>query len=66
MKTTRKFEVWLDSGANIHSSYKQVVSLEDVGFTSKEWDAMAEKEQEEFMREIAFERSDWGYSEITD
>lgn len=63
---TRKFKVWLDSGANIHSKRQQEVTLEDIGFTSEEWGALEESEQEEVMRNIAFDHSDWGYAEITD
>lgn len=62
--TSRKFKVWLDSGANIHSSRSQVISLSDIVFTDAEWDAMEESEQEEVMRDIAFDHSDWGYTEL--
>lgn len=61
----RKFDVWLDSGANIHSNRKRVVDLDNLGLTSEEWDEMSEKDQEETMRDIAFERSDWGFQEKT-
>lgn len=61
---SRKFKVWLDSGANIHSCNKQEIDLFDLGITSDEWDSMTEQERDEFMREIAFEQSDWGYAEI--
>jgi hypothetical protein len=61
---TRKFKVWFDSGANIHSCRTVEVTMEEVGFTSEEWDTLKESEQETVMRDIAFSHSDWGYSEI--
>lgn len=61
---SKTFEIWLDSGANIHSCYKQEISLEELGMTDEEWDAMSDEERDEMMREIAFDRSDWGYREI--
>ncbi|MHA1039995.1 DUF7167 family protein [Enterobacter ludwigii] len=60
----RKFKVFLDSGANIHSKYETEVDLEDFGIESDEWDEMSENEQQEVMREVAFERADWGWEEI--
>ena len=30
---SKKFKVWLDSGANIHSMFSVVVSLEELGYT---------------------------------
>jgi len=62
----RKFKVWLDSGANIHSSYEQVVTLDDLGYTDEEWDQLSDDERENEMRELAWERADWGYHEVTD
>ena len=61
---SRKFKVWLDSGANIHSSYEQVISLDDIGYDDESWDDLSEDEKESEMREVAFERSDWGFVEI--
>ncbi|EOU3311727.1 hypothetical protein ACNVJZ_001493 [Cronobacter sakazakii] len=61
----RKFKVWLDSGANIHSKYEQVVDLEDdLGIDSEEWDQMTDEGKEEVMKDIAWERMDWGFEEI--
>jgi hypothetical protein len=63
----RKFKVWLDSGANAFSSYEQEIDIEeDLNITSNEWDAMPEKERGEVMEEIAWERMEWGFEEITD
>lgn len=61
---SRRFKVWLDSGANVHSCHKQEIDLFELGITGDEWDSMTEIERDEFMREIAFEQSDWGYAEI--
>ncbi|MEG4669481.1 hypothetical protein UXP85_24825 [Enterobacter cloacae] len=60
----RKFKVYLDSGANIHSRYETEVDLEDFGIESDEWDDMSEEEQQETMREVAWERAEWGWEEI--
>ncbi|EPM3638956.1 DUF7167 family protein [Enterobacter roggenkampii] len=60
----RKFKVYLDSGANIHSKYETEVDLEDFGIESDEWDDMSEEEQQETMREVAWERAEWGWEEI--
>lgn len=63
----RKFKVWLDSGANAFSCYEQKIDLEeDLGFSSEEWDALSEKEKDEAMKEVAWERMDWGYAEEED
>jgi hypothetical protein len=59
-----KFEVWCDSGANIHSNRKQTVTLDDIGLTDEEWLEMSEEDREETMREIAQDRLDWGYRQI--
>ncbi|EGT4300204.1 hypothetical protein NLT11_003283 [Cronobacter sakazakii] len=61
----RKFKVWLDSGANIHSRYEQVVDLEDdLGISDEEWEKMDDEGKNEVMKEIAWERMDWGFEEI--
>lgn len=58
---TKKFRVWLDSGANIHSKYQQEVELD---MSEEEWNVMTDLEKDEYMREIAFSNADWGYIEI--
>ncbi|NHW96216.1 hypothetical protein G9X48_11940 [Cronobacter sp. HA18006] len=61
----RKFKVWLDSGANIHSKYEQVVDLEDdLGISDEEWEKTDDEGKNEVMKEIAWERMDWGFEEI--
>lgn len=61
---SRTFRVFLDSGANIHSKYETETSLEDLGITSDEWDAMTDSEKDEAMRDVAFGQSEWGFQEI--
>lgn len=61
---TKKFKVWLDSGANIHSKLEQEISLDDIGYTDAEWDELSDDDKEKEMREIAFYRADWGFDEI--
>jgi len=61
---SRKFKVWCDSGANIHSCQHYFVTLDDIGIEDDEWDDMDDAEKDEAMRDIAFERLDWGYTEI--
>lgn len=55
-----KIKVWLDSGANHRSNYKQIID------TDKEWNNLSEDNKEEIMREVAFSRSDWGFTEIVE
>lgn len=61
---TRKFKVFNDSGANIYSKYETTVSLEELGIEEDVWDGMTEEERDEVMRDVAFQRSEWGYEEI--
>ena len=61
---SKKFKVWLDSGANCESCREQIIDLNDFGISDDEWGAMTEEEQEEVMRDVAFDRSDWGFAEI--
>ena len=60
MTVTIKY--WCDSGANIHSCRKGSITLDELGFTETEWDEMPEDQRDEVMKEIAFERLDWGYA----
>tara|TARA_R110000868_G_scaffold227023_4_gene479970 strand:+ start:97 stop:294 length:198 start_codon:yes stop_codon:yes gene_type:complete len=60
----RKFKVWLDSGANIHSKRQVTISLGEIGIEDDEWDEMSEDDRDEVMKEIAFDHSDWGYAEV--
>jgi predicted Fe-S protein YdhL (DUF1289 family) len=61
---SKTFRVWLDSGANVHSCYRQIISLDELGIEDEEWDSMSEEEREDVMREIAWDRMDWGFQEI--
>lgn len=63
---SKKIKVWIDSGANIHSKRELVIAIDKLGIDDEWWDEMTYQEQEEVMREIAFERLDWGFVEIED
>lgn len=60
------FKVWLDSGANCQSEYSVEVTTEDLGMTDAEWDALSEEGRDEIMKEIAFERSEWGFERVSE
>ena len=62
---SKGLRVWLNSGANAFSNYEQVLTWDDLGFPESEWDEMTEDEKESLARDIAFERSDWGFT-VTD
>ena len=59
----KKINVWLDSGANIHSKFEQVIDLADRSITDEEWDNMDDVEREGLMQEIAFETLEWGWED---
>ena len=58
---SKKIKYWCDSGANIHSCLKGETSLDELGLTEDEWNAMSDDERDDIMREIACDRLDWGY-----
>lgn len=60
----KKIKWWCDSGANAFSCREGVVTTKEIGITDAEWDAMTEDERESLMKEIAWDRLDWGFSEI--
>jgi len=49
-------KTWLDSGANIHSAYRT-----DFEIDSEEWTEMSDKEKDEYAKEYAWGRMDWGW-----
>ena len=49
-------KTWLDSGANIHSSYKTEFEIDE-----DDWNSMSEEEKEECAKEYAWNRMDWGW-----
>jgi len=63
IKPGRTIYWWMDSGANIHSCNRGEITLDELGITDDEWNAMSEKEREEVMRDVAFMQVDWGFSE---
>ena len=56
-----KIEAYLDSGANIHSCRKVVFELDE-----SEWLDMDEGQQEEYAKEYAWDRMEWGYNVVGD
>ena len=64
MSENRKFRVWLDSGANIHSKREVIVTLEEIGYTGEDWDGLSDQTKEEILKEIAWEDADWGFAEV--
>ena len=63
-KMSRRFKVFNDSGANIHSKYETTTSLEELGIEEAVWDGMTEEERDEAMRDVAFQQAEWGYFEV--
>lgn len=59
-----KLRVWCDSGANAHSKREEILDLEDLGLTEKEWLEMTEDERETLAKEVALSQFDWGYAEL--
>lgn len=63
---SKRFKVFLDSGANIHSKYETTTSLEELGIYEVDWNGMSQAQRENIMRDVAFEQAEWGYEEIED
>ena len=58
-----KIKVWLDSGANHQSCREVEFDLEEMfGMTLEQLQSLHEDKVDEMMREIAFERADWGWT----
>lgn len=49
---------WLDSGANIHSKYEDEFEID-----AEEWAGMTEEEKDEYAKQYAWDRMDWGWEE---
>lgn len=54
---------WMNSGANAHSCRYGEVSLDTLGVTDAEWDAMSDDDKDDLIRDCAFDMSEWGWSE---
>jgi hypothetical protein len=50
-------EAWLDSGANEESTYWVEFEVDEA-----EWSAMSEEERDEYAKEYAWGRMDWGWT----
>lgn len=49
-------KAWLNSGANIHSCYETKFEID-----KDEWDAMSEEDKDEYAKDYAWGRMDWGW-----
>lgn len=56
----KTIETWLDSGANSQSCYRSYFEVD-----ADEWDAMTEDEKDEYAKEVAWDRMDWGWRDKT-
>jgi hypothetical protein len=59
-----RIKFWCDNGANIHSKRTETCTLDDLGLTDEEWSEMDEDQRNEFVKDWAFERFDYGYEEV--
>ena len=49
-------KTWLDSGANHQSIYESEFEIEEA-----EWSAMSEEERDNYAKDYAWDRMDWGW-----
>ncbi len=49
-------KTWMDSGANHQSSYETEFEIDEA-----KWSAMDEEEKDEYAKEYAWDRVDWGW-----
>jgi hypothetical protein len=54
--STIKVKAWLDSGANHASTYWTEFEV-----NKDDWERMTEKEKEEYAKDYAWDRMDWGF-----
>lgn len=59
-----KIRIWCDSGANAHSKWEETFELSDFNLTEEDLKDMTDEDKEEFFREIAFSKLDWGFEEL--
>lgn len=60
---SKVLKVWCDSGANVHSCFKTEVRVSEFGLTDEEWDALTECQKDEYVKDVAWQRLEWGYAE---
>lgn len=59
-----KIEIWCDSGANAQSCRRVTVDvMETYGLSDEEWNDTPDDEKDEMVKEIAWDRLDWGFRE---
>jgi len=56
-----KYKVWLDSGANNESCRRDVITVEELGYSDEEWNRRSTQDQEDELKEVAFAQADWGF-----
>jgi hypothetical protein len=49
-------KTWLDSGANAYSCRETEFQIDEA-----EWNALTEEERDEYAKDIAWDRMDWGW-----
>ncbi len=59
-----RLRIWCDSGANAQSKWEEEINTSELGFTDEQWSALSDEDKEAEVREVAFERLDWGYEEL--
>jgi hypothetical protein len=59
-----KYKVWLDSGANIKSCREQEITVEELGYSDEEWNEKSNQDQEDELKQVAFDHADWGFQLI--
>lgn len=58
---TKKVRIWLDTGVNIHSAFKDEMDEDEFGMTEEEWGAMDMDEQFQYVLDMCY-GFDWGVS----
>ena len=51
-------QTWLDSGANTHSCRETDFEIDE-----EDWNSMTEDQKDEYAKDIAWDRMDWGWRE---
>jgi hypothetical protein len=59
-----RIDYWCDSGANIHSCLKGSIDTSEFGLTDEDWLGLSDDEKEEYMKDVALERLNWGFREV--
>ncbi len=57
--STIKIKAWLDSGADADSKYQTEFEVD-----AEEWAAMTEEEKDEYAKDHAWEKMEWGWEKV--